>query len=100
MKIPSETIGLYNAGQDNRHFDNKVKQVDPVQQQGGKRIVEADKNSKIDNDNQISTTAIFSNQELVTLKALFGYENQENFSMYGRNKIHNVQAGMLLDIKG
>lgn len=101
MKIPSNPVGYYNAENNYRQFDPKVKQDDPLQQQQGiKEVGEQDKLSKITSDEKISTAAIFSNQELATLKVLFGYESKEDFSLYGRNEVHNVQSGMLLDVKG
>ncbi|NOX88641.1 MAG: hypothetical protein GXO77_06420 [Calditrichaeota bacterium] len=45
-----------------------------------------------------SSQDILSAQERETLKMLFDQDSMFNF--YGRSKVHQVRAGILLDVKG
>lgn len=101
MKIPSNNPGIYSAEQSYRNFDHKVRQDEPLKpSQSAADAIKKETIAASGQEHQPSTKAVFSNQELAALKAFFGYDNQENFNLYGRNKIRNVQSGMLLDVKG
>lgn len=47
-----------------------------------------------------SLKKVLSAKELNSLNALFGYEQGGKQGLYGNNRIRNVHAGMLLDVKG
>ena len=48
----------------------------------------------------LSVKKVLSSSEINSLTALFGYEQGGRSELYGNNKIGNVHAGMLLDVKG
>jgi hypothetical protein len=101
MKITTNNIGIHSAEQSYKNFEHKIRQDEPVkQQQDIQAATNADKPDKTPAPEQIAPQKIFSNQELATLKALFGYESKENFTLYGKNRLHHANAGMLLDVKG
>jgi hypothetical protein len=99
MRITTNNIGLYSPDHTYQNHDPKVKTDEKLQtEQNNVKIADTYKGQKA--ENEVSHTKIFSNQELATLKALFGYENKNNQVLYGRNKLHNVHSGILLDVKG
>jgi len=99
MRISTNNIGLYSPDHTYQNHDPKVKAEEKLQTDD--KIVKLSDTYKGHRaENEISNTKIFSNQELATLKALFGYENNNNQVLYGSNKLHNVHSGILLDVKG
>jgi len=99
MRIVTDKIGLYSPEQTYQNQSPKIK-TDQKPQENDTAIKMTDSYKGQVADREDKNLKIFSNQELATLKALFGYELDNNNSLYGNNKLHNVQSGILLDVKG
>jgi hypothetical protein len=96
MKISNKLESLYRP--------EAYKQKEPRVQTNGvkenKVLVSIDYGQQKDETNKFSLKKVLSSKEINSLTALFGYEQDGRDELYGRNKISNVHAGMLLDVKG
>ena len=94
MKITNGLQNLYKAdayNQQNAKVEDLTStDVEPQQT----------KNVQKNNLQDFSIRKVLSAKEISSLNALFGFQQENDNSMYGNHKIRNVHAGMLLDVKG
>ena len=96
MKITNGLQNLYKAdayNQQNAKVEDSKKTNTDVEPQQTKNV---QKNNLQD----FSIRKVLSAKEISSLNALFGFQQENDNSMYGNHKIRNVHAGMLLDVKG
>jgi len=55
---------------------------------------------ELTNESHFSLKKVLSAREVNSLQVLFGYEQNLQQQLYGTNRIRNVNAGMLLDVRG
>ena len=96
MKISERLQGLYTP---DRLSQNETKVHKPNQQNNKVAPVAESNKQKLDS-NDFSLKKVLSEKEVNSLTALFGYEQNGRQEIYGANKMRNVHAGMLLDVKG
>ncbi len=96
MKINQGIPGLYGP----QAQKNQYPRVD-------QRDLTADKYAELNpagkerqNEAHFSLKKVLSAREVNSLQVLFGYEQNLQQQLYGVNRVRNVNAGMLLDVRG
>ncbi|MCB0281037.1 MAG: hypothetical protein H6627_11765 [Calditrichae bacterium] len=95
MKITDGLQGLYKPDL----FNNQNPKVQQKADQTEELTSIAAKQSKT-LDNSFALKKVLSVKEINSLNALFGFEQGTQNALYGNNKMRNIHAGMLLDVKG
>lgn len=95
MKITDGLQALYKPDL----FNNQNPKVQQKAAQAEEITSISAKQSKMP-DNSFSLKKVLSVKEISSLNALFGFEQGTKDALYGNNKMRNIHAGMLLDVKG
>lgn len=96
MNVTSKSWAINKTEQAYRQFEPKIRnnnsqnQHDPVSNQN---------NQVASGKEKISARQVLSKTEIDTIRLLFE-QPSPNASLYGKNRVHSVQAGLFLDIKG
>ncbi len=97
MKVSPRTWSVSNPEQLYRQVETKFNHQAASEKQAPVARIEE---SNPPQPQKISTKDILSSREIETLKLLFGYEQNETASVYGKSQIKGVHSGYLLDVKG
>jgi hypothetical protein len=96
MKIRDGLQNLYKPDL----YNNQNSKIKDASEQAKDIASSSVKHTKNNRDQEFSLKKVLSVKELNSLNALFGFEQGGKESLYGNNRIRNVHAGILLDVKG
>lgn len=98
MKIASKSWQIKSAEQNYQKISPSVKKIRKASTVKETDKVRGLKKIAKKNTNDIKPSDVLSLEEKDALKMLF--QEDSYFSFYGHSKVHQVQPGMLLDLKG
>jgi len=96
MKIINNLEGLYKP----ETFKQKDTRIQADDAKESNTVAPLEYGQQKTDPGKFSLKKVLSVNEINSLSALFGYEQDGRDALYGRNNIRNVHAGMLLDVKG
>jgi len=97
MTISERLQGLYKPGA----FNAGETKIQRTSQSGGlPQLVNKVMGKKIVQTENLSLAGVLSGKEKNSLQVLFGAGENPSSVIYGVNKLSNVHAGILLDVKG